>query len=175
MNLFSSIVTTTLLVAAASAEANVTPWFTHDVVEAKGEFKVADSNSFSDYFTFTLTSTTGLLSTSVANNLNMGAFDITHISNGWVDLYAGTYGDLAADTLVGGYGFSGTTGSTTNTFGTLAAGNYFYKVTGVADGQYGGFYTISSAIAPVPEPESYALLLVGLGATVIARRAKTRK
>lgn len=172
MNLLSSVITATLLSSAAVAQANVTQWLEHDAVEFAAVVQVADSNGFADYFTFHLSPAAGLVSTSVSNNI----LDITHISDGWVDLYAGTYGDLAADTLVGGYGFNGVTGDTANVFSSLTAGNYYYKVTGKADGQYGGFYSISSyAIAPVPEPETYALLLLGLGATVIARRCKATR
>lgn len=169
MNLLSTLITATLVTTAASAQANVTQWLEHDAVEFAAVVQVADTNGFTDYFTFNLTPAAGLISTSVSNNI----LDITHVSGGWVDLYAGTYGDLMADTLVGGYGFDGTTGDAANVFTELTTGNYYYKVTGVADGQFGGFYTISSyAIAPVPEPETYALLLLGLGATVIARRRK---
>lgn len=169
MNLLSTLITATLLTTAASAQANVTQWLEHDSVEFAAVVQVADVNGFADYFTFHLSPAAGLLSTSVSNNI----LDVTHVSDGWVDLYAGTYGDVMADTLVGGYGFNGTSGDTPNVFSELTSGNYYYKVTGTADGQFGGFYSISSyAIAPVPEPETYALLLLGLGATVVARRRK---
>lgn len=172
MNLLSSLITAAFLTTAAGAQANVTQWLEHDAVEFAATVQVADINGFADYFTFHLSPAAGLLSTSVSNNI----LDITHVSDGWVDLYAGTYGDMMADVLVGGYGFDGTTGDVANVFPSLTAGNYYYKVSGVADGQYGGFYTISSyAIAPVPEPETYALLLLGLGATVVARRRKASR
>lgn len=172
MNLLSTLITAALLTAAAGAQANVTQWLEHDAVEFAAVVQVADTNGFADYFTFHLSPANGLLSTSVSNNI----LDISHVSDGWVDLYAGTYGDNTADNLVGGYGFNGTSGDTANLFNELTAGNYFYKVTGVADGQFGGFYSISShAIPAVPEPETYAMLLLGLGATVVARRRKAAR
>lgn len=174
MNLLSTLITAALLTTAASAQANVTQWLEHDSVEFAAVVQVADINGFADYFTFNLAPVAGLLSTSVSNNI----LDITHVSDGWVNLYAGTYGDNNADTLLGGYGFDGTTGSGNppNLFSQLTAGDYYYKVTGVADGQFGGFYSISShAIPAVPEPETYAMLMLGLGATLVARRRKAAR
>ena len=48
-------------------------------------------------------------------------------------------------------------------FGALAAGNYYYAVTGMGTGSLGGFYTISSSVTAVPEPETYAMMMAGLG------------
>ena len=64
-----------------------------------------------------------------------------------------------------------TTGSTSNTV-PLSVGSYYYLVSGTAIGTAGGLYTIASALAPIPEPETYVLMLAGLGAIgfVAARR-----
>ncbi|URI09958.1 FxDxF family PEP-CTERM protein [Aquincola tertiaricarbonis] len=53
---------------------------------------------------------------------------------------------------------------------TLAAGDYFYSVKGV--GAAGSTYALKSVVAAVPEPETYALFLAGLGAVgfLAARR-----
>jgi hypothetical protein len=69
----------------------------------------------------------------------------------------------ATDTLIGNYTFDGTTGSTWHTMANLTAGDYYYKITGNATGSLGGFYSITSTVTPVPEPETYAMLLAGLG------------
>ena len=45
----------------------------------------------------------------------------------------------------------------------FAAGNYTLKVGGNSAGTNGGFYQIAAVTAPVPEPESWAMLLVGTG------------
>ena len=47
-------------------------------------------------------------------------------------------------------------------YGATTAGNYYLTVSGVANGTLGGIYTGAISI-PVPEPESYAMMLAGLG------------
>lgn len=46
---------------------------------------------------------------------------------------------------------------------TLAAGDYSYLVFGTS-GASTGYYSLASTVTPVPEPETYALFLAGLGA-----------
>ena len=58
-------------------------------------------------------------------------------------------------------------------FGPLSAGLYTLTVTGTAAGDYGATYGMSAAAVPVPEPETYALLLAGLG--VVGFMASRRK
>ena len=61
------------------------------------------------------------------------------------------------------------------------AGKYYLNVTGnsIAGVSYGAAYngSINVAIAPVPEPESYAMLLAGLGVmgAIAVRRNKSKK
>lgn len=54
---------------------------------------------------------------------------------------------------------------------SLASGIYHFDIAGVANGPAGGLYTV--AIAAVPEPEVYAMLLVGLG--LVGFTARRRK
>lgn len=57
--------------------------------------------------------------------------------------------------------------------GTLAAGKYYFEISGTTTGTQGGKYGYSTSITPVPEPESYAMFLAGLGLIgAIARRRK---
>ena len=45
----------------------------------------------------------------------------------------------------------------------LASGGYYFQLSGIAEGIQGGEYLFTAHTAPVPEPESYALVLAGLG------------
>lgn len=77
---------------------------------------------------------------------------------------------------------TGITGSAADTdpsadfgFNGLSAGNYVLNVTGKITGNLGGSYggVLEAATAPVPEPETYALMLAGLGAVgFMARRRR---
>lgn len=55
------------------------------------------------------------------------------------------------------------TGKDALSFSGLNAGSYALAVTGFTSGSMGGTYTGVLAAAPVPEPETYALMLAGLG------------
>lgn len=49
-------------------------------------------------------------------------------------------------------------------FNTISAGtDYQLRVTGVAVGTFGGAYAGTMAVVPIPEPETYAMILAGLG------------
>lgn len=164
MKLKSAILALVLASATAGAQATVFDWGSHGSLEYGSVFNAP--GAFEDFFAFNLTPGASLSSTTVSNNIPV----ITDIDSGMVELYQGNYWDATADTLIGSYNFDGTTGSSPYTFSALASGDYFYRVTGSAAGAAGGFYTISSA--PIPEPETYAMLLAGLGVTLIARKRK---
>lgn len=164
MKLKSAVLAIALAAAAASAQATVFDWGSHGNIEYGSVFN--SPGAFEDFFAFNLVPGADLSSTTVSNNIPV----ITNVAGGNVELFQGNYWDMTADTLVGSYSFDGTTGSSPFTFSSLSSGDYFYRVTGNATGMAGGFYTISSA--PIPEPETYAMLLAGLGVTLIARKRK---
>ena len=60
--------------------------------------------------------------------------------------------------------------------GPNAGGTFFMNVVGFANGTLGGQYNGSISVTAVPEPESYAMLLAGLGVMgAIALRRNKRK
>ena len=164
MNL-KKITATAASLLALSAGATTTDWGAHDPLEVG--VGLVNPGSFADAFLFNLSAASSLISTTVANNLGGGG--VLSIADGTVQLYkeAG-----AVDQLIDSYSFDGTTGNTTHTFASLMAGDYYYKVSGKANGASGGFYATTSSTSPVPEPESYALLLAGLavGGLIYRRR-----
>lgn len=153
------------VIAAAvnTASAAVTDWGVHGNLEA-GSFFVAPG-AFSDTVLFNLPTINDVTSVTVANN----NLNVLNIQNGQVSLFreAG-----AVDTLIGSYAFNGTTGSTPHPQLGLTAGDYYYQITGTANGSDGGLYTISSVLGggAIPEPTGAMLVLGGIGALSIIRR-----
>jgi hypothetical protein len=145
-----------LIGSAATAQAS---WSTfndnagvHQALELAGNIFVGGT---SDKYTFELASASSLTS----DILGAGLPSIV----GQVSLWA----DAAVDTLIGSYDFS----SGSYSFGTLAAGDYYYKV--VAKTGIGGYVLDSKmVVAAVPEPATYALMLAGLGALAFAARRR---
>lgn len=150
MNLKHVLTATLASALAFGAQATTTDWEEHNDFEV-GALIVAPG-SFEDTFNFTLDMDSFVKASAVANNLN-GTFDI---GDGMVQLFK-----TDTNELMGSFSFSGTTGSTTFDFPALSAGSYFYTVTGSAEGMSGGFYSLASSAAPVPEPGSLALLATG--------------
>ncbi len=88
---------------------------------------------------------------------------------GTVTFSSGTVGSLIGDLDFSAQGFS---------FKNVLAGNYIVKASGnISGGQVANLALIgaSYAITPVPEPETFAMLLAGLGlmGAIAVRRKKT--
>jgi len=119
--------------------------------------------SFEDYWTFdvgTPSAIAGQVNNSVFNFLGM--FVIQNINDLTVDLRstalgATTFNPLTYSVVAGDSNPS----PTALTFSSLAAGSYALKVSGSGTGLAGGRYTGSLTVTPVPEPETWAMLLVG--------------
>lgn len=133
------------------------------------------SGSFTDTYTFTLDN---------SSNAVGGLFDF--------DLSWGLHLDLTSVSLTGGSLSSALVDSSplSFSFGNLGAGTYSLLVSGVVSGQPAGFFDIggvwysgkvetsaAQVAAPVPEPETIAMMALGLGAVgwVSRRRQKAAK
>lgn len=161
MKLKQLIAAAVLAGASISASAQiVVPWGNHDPAELGGTlfFGTGSSFPFEVVYTFSLTQISDILAVGVTNDAP-GVFDISGAS---ASLYQNNgNANFSDDVLVGGFNFDST--AITQTFDAIGIGSYFYKVSGHVDGPFGGSYLLSSHIVPVPEPETYAMLLAGLG------------
>ena len=123
------------------------------------------SNTFSDKFTFTTTGLTNVdlivtsTSTSSLNGLNLTGLGLYNAQ-----------GQVAAGAQL----LTGMEDKWNLSFNHLAAGSYFFKVSGDMVSNTGATFAANGHIlAAVPEPETYAMLLGGLAMLgFVARRRK---
>jgi len=156
-----------LAFAALGASASTYNW---GALNAQTDAQTAyvPAGSFSDVYLFSVAGNNNGVSSVVSLDLS-SIFDITNGTYSiWLDNGAAGPNPISDDTQLASWTFNGTTGSASHTI-SLGAGNYYYMVSGTADGTgggtgYAGLYTIAAAVMPVPEPASVALLLAGLAA-----------
>ena len=144
-------------------------------------FSAANTASlFSDKYLFTLTGnydasgtlSSTYLSTTPAQDLVITGYSLVKYGSSLEDI-VGTY----AGTPFPGSG-AGTVDFWSFNANGLTAGNYYISVQGVVQGAGGGTYSsdVNLALAPVPEPETYAMMVAGLGLLgFVARRKKNAK
>lgn len=159
--------TSTPIVLKGEAESGFNAVFSNSFLKA------SSGKSFTDSFTFTIGSqnvSTGSLTASAikTQDLYISSFDLYSASGALVaaginrnanSSHTGELDDwvLPESTL-------------------LSSGSYYLKVAGQVVGAAGGSYSGTLVLAPVPEPETYAMLLGGLGLIgVVARRRKANK
>jgi len=160
-------------VVGGNAQATAYEWGSHPLDGKFQEVTVAPG-SFADTFRFEVpVGYTLVTSTVVSNNLlpkfNIDPGSAYSLFSAGADTVVGG----ADDTLVGGaWSFSGATGNSPNS-SSVGSGWYYYKATGFVSGTKAGHYSITSDVSAVPEPETYAMLLAGLGALgFLARRRR---
>ncbi|MFT7772588.1 FxDxF family PEP-CTERM protein [Roseateles sp.] len=165
MKLKSIAAASAVALTALSSHAADTDWGQHDLLESA--LGLSAGGVIFDTFSFAL----GVQSDVASSVTSLGSIG------------AGTYSLFS----VGGDGLVGTAddiGFGAWTFGgapsvhsvSLAAGNYYYSVFGLASGTAAYSINSAAAAAPVPEPETYALLGAGLGVIgfVVSRRRRDR-
>jgi hypothetical protein len=149
------------LLAMGSAQATVTDLGPASPGSPLSFGALAAQGPFNDIFTFSLPANGGS-GYSVTNfTLLPGGFNtmlatLSLISNPDGILYNADDMTLASSVVPGG-------GSLALVFPSSPAGFYYLNVTGIANGQLGGIYNGAISVAVVPEPETYALMLGGLG------------
>jgi hypothetical protein len=123
---------------------------------------VVPKGSFLDTYSFTLNLGSGI--DAAVGVLNFGKTYRVDLSSFSYTLYDNTNNILG--TATDDFGFS---------VASLSSGSYHLNVSGNAVGTSGGKYQGAITVTPVPEPESYAMLLAGLGLMgAIARRRSTK-
>lgn len=125
-----------------------------------------DNGSFDDVFRFTLSGVGDVAASSVSLNLpglNGGPSSLLN-SGQQIALFSDPDGDGASGDNTALLSVAYDSANGTILAKNLAGGSYYFLLSGTAEGTLGGQYLFTAnTTAPVPEPESYALMLAGLG------------
>ena len=130
-------------------------------------FNVSPGVTFDDTINFSIAGPSTLTGTAASLTLSFGTLSLLDIAGLEVNVWNNShpYGSTNFGSFAGGTG--------SYTFNLPTAGNYHVDITGTATGAFGGTYAVGLQVAAVPEPETYAMLLAGLGVMgAIARRRK---
>ncbi len=149
----------TAVLAAPLAMAQTSTFVNNGGVHESAEYA-------SDSFQAPVTSIFDKFTFSLASNITGLESDVTFVGRPPISGTVSLYKDAVIDTLVGSYAFSVGSGA----FGALAAGDYYYTV--AASGSNGGAFALGSYITPVPEAETAAMMLGGLGAIGLMLRRR---
>ena len=158
-------------VVGGNAQATAYEWGSHPL-DGKFQDVTVLPGSFADTFRFMVPVGYVLVTSTVVSNNLLPKFNIDPgAAYSLFSAGADTVVGGADDVLVGGaWSFSGATGNSPNS-APVGSGWYYYKTTGFVSGTKAGHYSITSDVSPIPEPETYAMLLAGLGALgFLARR-----
>lgn len=174
-NSLKSVVLATALTCSAGGALAADLAVSHDLTAGPFFMFVGKAvGAFTDTFTFTFTSLPSTASFTI-DELSLGSF--TNID--WDDAAAATLsgGGLAAPLVLGEAGIDSSF-SFSNIL--VTASPIVLTLKGVADGTgipgqiSPGTYSVAAVAAPIPEPETYAMMLAGLGAIgfMAARRRR---
>lgn len=128
----------------------------------------AAGGSFEEYANFSIAQSANVAASANTYALSFLGIDLLDIDNLTIELWDGSH--PAGSSLLGT--FSGD--NITTALGTLGAGQYHLDISGTfGSNAVGGQYSIAMAAVPaIPEPETYALMLAGLGAVAFVVRRR---
>jgi len=139
--------------------------FFGDTFEADNE-----GNTFADRFTFTIDGDMGMNLDAIISSISRSAdvgLDITGLA---------LYGEDDTPITSGASLQSGDIDIWSISSDNLMAGNYYLQVSGTMVSDTGGSFGGAVMLAPVPEPETYGMMLGGLGVLgFLARRRKAKQ
>ncbi|QOY96261.1 FxDxF family PEP-CTERM protein [Massilia sp. UMI-21] len=129
-----------------------------------------EGNTFQDQFTFTVDGDMGMNLDAIISSISRGAdtgLDITGLA-----LYGEDDSLITNGTMLQ----SGAIDVWSITSDNLMAGNYYLQVSGNLVSDAGASFGGAVMLAPVPEPETYGMMLGGLGVLgFLARRRKAKQ
>ena len=120
--------------------------------------------TFSDQFSFTTTAT---------GDLSAGLVSLSGNAKNGLDITGFSLFDASGAILGGTQLSTGLTDQWSLSYDNLAAGTYYVQVSGSVLSNASGKYYADIALAPVPEPETYGMMLAGLG--IVGFMARRRK
>lgn len=170
-------VATVLSATALAASATTTALGTVAVNVPTSFGGFAPVGGFMDYFTFTLPvnggsgySVANFAPSGIGGTFNTILSSLALISNPDGILFNADDALVTSSVVPGG-------ASIGMTWGASTGGDMYLVVSGVTTGSMGGLYTGAVSVTAVPEPESYAMLLAGLGVmgAIAVRRNKAKK
>lgn len=172
---FKKIIFVLMVVGTASANATVTDLGNvNPAIPTTFTGSVLSPGPFNDIFSFILPPNSGSgysilnfpLSIPGAGNFNTIISSISLYSNADGILFNGDDTNVASFLVPGGntIGFTGE---------SSLGGNMYISISGIANGSLGGLYSGAISVSAIPEPETYAMLLAGLGiiGAIVRRRS----
>lgn len=113
---------------------------------------------FEEFANFTIPTLSSVSGSANAYSLNLWGINVSEITGLTVEVWSDSH--PSGSTLFAS--FSGN--NATNVIGDLAAGQYHLDISGMlGSSAHIGQYSVALQALPVPEPETYAMLLAGLG------------
>lgn len=129
----------------------------------------APGSSFTEFANFTIPTLSTTTASANTYTLNLGGLNLFEI----VGLTVSVWRDVHPSTTTLYSTFSGD--NFTNFVGNLDAGQYHLDINGfLGDTASVGQYSVALQAVPVPEPETYAMLLAGLGLVGLSTRRRKK-